>query len=382
MSSMSASVPTGLGQIANDLVGGGFLGHRNKHQPVLPARPWNPPSVHEFLGQSLTSARMVEEVSLPRPIVLSLGSINADLQFDVQGSLGDGDTVRASGFAQRAGGKAANVAYFTHRLGVPTRLIGRVGDDYFAEIAVGPLKAAELDLGSVGVNSDVPTGVAIVAVPKDGTKAILSASNANMSWSEAAVANVVAAIRNSPDRSILVADFEIPLPVLDAAFETAQERGFRVLVDPTFADQIDRSQLCRFCAITPNQQEASDLLGLPIATNDDAARAALQLNALGVEIACVKLEDGGCFLALDHDAMQILAPTVEVIDKTGAGDAFIAAMAVALLDGKSAYDAACWGVAASAIAVRKKGAQESYPSMMELRQMIASVERCNGRELV
>ncbi|WP_292596034.1 PfkB family carbohydrate kinase [Mesorhizobium sp.] len=325
---------------------------------------------------------MVEEVSLPRPIVLSLGSINADLQFDVQGSLGVGGAVRASGFAQRAGGKAANVAYFTHRLGVPTRLIGRVGDDQFAEIAVGPLKAAELDLGSVGVNSDVPTGVAIVAVPKDGTKAILSASNANMSWNNAAVDNVVAAIRNSPDRSILVADFEIPLPVLNAAFETAQERGFRVLVDPTFADQIDRSQLCRFCAITPNQQEASDLLGLPIATNDDAARAALQLNALGVEIACVKLEDGGCFLALDHDAMQILAPPVDVIDKTGAGDAFIAAMAVALLDGKSAYAAACWGVAASAIAVRKKGAQESYPSMMELQQMIGSVERCNGRELV
>ncbi|TIP85627.1 MAG: hypothetical protein E5X63_14350 [Mesorhizobium sp.] len=192
----------------------------------------------------------------------------------------------------------------------------------------------------------------------------------------------MAAIRNSPDQSILVADFEIPLPVLNAAFATAQERGFRVLVDPTFADQIERSQLCRFCAITPNQQEASDLLGLPIATIDDAARAALQLNALGVEIACVKLEDGGCFLALDHDAMQILAPPVDVIDKTGAGDAFIAAMAVALLDGKSAYDAACWGVAASAIAVRKKGAQESYPSMMELQQMIGSVERCNGRELV
>ncbi|RWK62644.1 MAG: ribokinase, partial [Mesorhizobium sp.] len=229
------------------------------------------------------------------------------------------------------GGKAANVAYFTHRLGVPTRLIGRIGDDHFAEVAVGPLKAAELDLGSVGVARDVPTGVAIVAVPKDGTKAILSASNANMCWSEAAIDNVVAAIRNSPDQSILVADFEIPLPVLNAAFATAQQRGFRVLIDPTFADQIDRSQLCRFCAITPNQQEASDLLGLPIATSDDAARAALQLNALGVEIACVKLEDGGCFLALDHDAMQILAPPVDVIDKTGAGDAFIAAMAVALL---------------------------------------------------
>nr|WP_292422693.1 PfkB family carbohydrate kinase [Mesorhizobium sp.] len=184
---------------------------------------------------------------MPRPIVLSLGSINADLQFDVQGSLGVGGTVRASGFAQRAGGKAANVAYFTHRLGVPTRLIGRIGDDHFAEIAVGPLKAAELDLGSVGVTRDVPTGVAIVAVPKHGTKAILSASNANKSWNDAAVDNVVAAIRNSPDRSILIADFEIPLPVLNAAFETAQEHGFRVLVDPTFADQIDRwSQLgCR-----------------------------------------------------------------------------------------------------------------------------------------
>ncbi|MER9233417.1 PfkB family carbohydrate kinase [Mesorhizobium sp. M0622] len=318
---------------------------------------------------------------MSRPIVLSLGSINADLQFDVQGSLGDGGNMRASGFAQRAGGKAANVAYFTHRLGVPTRLVGRVGDDHFAENAVGPLKEAGLGLEHVGVAHGIPTGVAMVAVPKDGTKSILSASNANMSWDDATVENVVAAIRNAPDRSILVADFEISLPVLNAAFATARERGLRILADPTFADQIDRSQLDRFYAVTPNQQEASDLLGVRIASNEDAARAALQLNALGVEIACVKLEQGGCFLALDQDVMQILAPPVEVVDKTGAGDAFIAAMAVALLDGKSPYDAACWGVAASTIAVGKKGAQESYPSMREFQQMIGSVERCNGREL-
>lgn len=275
--------------------------------------------------------------------------------------------------AQRAGGKAANVAYFTHRLGVPTKLIGRVGDDYFAEVALTPLRQAGLELTQVGVVPGALTGIAVVAVPDDGEKTILSSSNANVSWDGAAIDRVTAAINAAPDHSILVADFEVSLSVLEAAFGAAEARSFKIVIDPTFADRVDLAQLGRFHAVTPNEQEASDLIGTEIKDDDDAARAALQLNSFGVEISCVKLANGGCVLSHRHKETRIPAPPVEVIDKTGAGDAFVAALAVALLENRSAHEAACWGVAGSSISVQTKGAQESYPSREELDRMIASV---------
>ncbi|WP_353644382.1 PfkB family carbohydrate kinase [Mesorhizobium sp. WSM2239] len=313
-----------------------------------------------------------------RPAILSLGSINADLQFDIKQPLGEGGTVRAGGFAQRAGGKAANVAYFTHRLGIPTRLLGRVGDDYFAEVALNPLRQAGLELKQVGVAPGSLTGIAIVAVPEGGEKTILSASNANVAWDAGAIENVTASINRAPDHSILVADFEVSPRVLEAAFGAAEARGFKIVIDPTFADRIDMEQLGRFHAIAPNEQEAADLIGAEIRDSNDAARAALRLNSLGVEISCVKLANGGCILSHRQKETRIPAPPVKAIDKTGAGDAFVAALAVALLEGRSAQEAACWGVAAASISVQRKGAQESYPSRAELDRMIVSVLRGAG----
>ena len=316
---------------------------------------------------------------MENPLILSLGSINADLRFEIEQPFEAAVTARASGFSQKGGGKAANVAYFTHRLGVPTKLLGQVGDDDFAAVALGSLMQAGLALDEVFVAPNSITGVAVVAVPPDGNKSILSAPNANMNWEPPAVEKIVRAIEDAPDRSLLVADLEVPRSVLQAAFQAAEERGFRIVVDPTFADQIERAELGRFCAVSPNQQEAADILGMEISDQADAVRAAIEFNALGVEIACVRLADGGCVLSRGKDQTTIRAPAVEVVDKTGAGDAFVAALAVALLENKSAYEAACWGVAAASFSVGKKGTQESYPTRAELDRMRDAVRAKNDR---
>jgi ribokinase len=313
------------------------------------------------------------------PTILSLGSINADLRFEIERPFCDSATSRATGFSQRAGGKAANVACLTHRLGVPTKLLGQVGDDDFATVALGPLMQQGLDLDGVNVAPNSLTGVAIVAVPPDGRKSILSAPNANMEWEASAIEKTIRATEAAADHSVLVADYEVPRRVLEAAFETAEKRAFGIVIDPTFADQIDRGDLRRFRAVTPNQAEAEGLLGLRISDQADAARAAIELNALGVENACVKLSDGGCVLARAGNVSTIRAPAVDVVDTTGAGDAFVAALSVALLERRPPCEAACWGVAAASISVGKKGAQESYPNRPELEQMLASVMSENSR---
>ncbi|ESY72296.1 hypothetical protein X743_17760 [Mesorhizobium sp. LNHC252B00] len=221
---------------------------------------------------------------MAQPAVLSLGSINADLRFEVDKPFSSDATVRASGFSRKSGGKAANVAYFTQRLGFPTKLLGQVGDDDLATVAIGPFMQENLDLEAVFVAPNSMTGIAVVVVPADGNKSILSVANANMNWQTPAVEKVVQAIDNAPASSVLIADFEVPRIVLEAAFKAAERRGFRIIVDPTFADQIEKTDLKRFYAVSPNQKEAADVLGIEVANESQASQAATEFNALGAKL--------------------------------------------------------------------------------------------------
>ena len=300
------------------------------------------------------------------PMILSLGSINADLEFRCVTSLEKRGTVRTQSFAERAGGKAANVAFFTQRLDVPTRLLARIGNDQYAEIATAPLRQAGLDLSGVTRSEACHTGIAIVAIAESGEKTMLNASNANMEWDGASIGLVDKIVRNASEGSILVVDFEIPKDVLIAAFKAAQRRKLVVLADPTFPEEIDRSLFHWFDAITPNQSEAEGLVGHEITGTADAVEAARALWSCGIRSVCLKLADGGCVFCRDNHISILEAPQVEVKDKTGAGDAFIGAFSVALLEGRSSCEAARWGVAASSLSVTKIGAQASYPTRPEL----------------
>jgi ribokinase len=271
-----------------------------------------------------------------------------------------------------AGGKAANVAYFVRRLGYPVRLIGCIGRDHYSDVAVGPLEEIGIDL-YLHVTEQRPTGVAIVAVPENGEKLIWSAPNANMHLDSEYLALVRASIGSAPSGSFLVCDFEISPEILGAAFGAAEERGFDILVDTTFAEQVDKRDLSRFRVATPNQQEAAELLEQPVQSRDDAVAAAKALHSAGVEIACVKLDEGGAAVEYDGGSDVVNAPDVQVRDKTGAGDAFIAAMAIALQGGAGPLDAIRHGVAASSISVGTVGAQASYPTKDEFARMLARV---------
>ncbi|WP_150852010.1 ribokinase [Sinorhizobium arboris] len=306
-------------------------------------------------------------------MIFCLGSINADLTFGGIADMAAGGTIRTGQFHQRAGGMAANSAYFIHCLGVPVQLLGRVGDDHFGKIALNPLRKAGLPLDGVSIAEGEFTGVAVIAVAKDGNKTMLSASNANNSWPKEAVAAVVQRIMLAPDGSMLVADFEVPRSVLEAAFDACERRGFDIVVDPTFPEEMRKPDFSRLRAITPNAQEASALVGTQVSDEASAREAARVLNEWGVDIACLKLPEGGCIAAKGNELFTIHAPKVEVVDKTGAGDAFVGALSIALLRGLPFGEAARWGVAASSISVKRSGAQESFPPAEEFNRMLEVV---------
>ncbi len=315
---------------------------------------------------------------LPRSF-LSLGSINADFQFEVASDLSGGGTLPAESFVQRAGGKGANRALFAQRAGYPALLIGRVGNDHFARQALNPLRDNDVDLSSVSVSARSPTGVSMIAVPEDGEKTILLAANANREWDQASLSGLRDVIAEAEQDAVLTLDFEISAEAVQAALDAAAKRQLRVVADGSFGRDVRPEYLPRLYAIAPNVQEAEAITGLDIASDDDSEAAARKMAEAGVEIVCIKLSDGGCMLATHGAVERIKAPPVDVLDKTGAGDAFTAALAIGMLQGKRARDAAIYGVAASTLAVTRKGSQEAYPTREELDDMAERIKR-NGAQ--
>src|SRR4051794_13913198 len=100
-----------------------------------------------------------------RPLVLSLGSINADFQVRVDQPVGELETTAGHDLCRFSGGKAANVALLARRLGHPASLLGRVGSDDLAEQALGPLRAEGVDIDGVRIGRDAQTAVAMILVP-------------------------------------------------------------------------------------------------------------------------------------------------------------------------------------------------------------------------
>ena len=294
------------------------------------------------------------------PVLLSLGSINADFQVRVAETPGRSTMLAAHDLTRLSGGKAANVALFARRLGHASALLGRVGDDDLAEQALRPLRRAGVDLAGVRRGRGA-TGVAMVLVPPDGRKHIAAAGEANRGYDADDIAALVARVDAAPPGSVLAADYEISPPAVSRAIARAHARGLRVVVDPSFPDRVPREDLRAVDALTPNTREALALAGLG---GDDASAigaAARALEALGPSTVCIKLDEGGCLVRHAGRSWCQRAAPVEVVDTTGAGDAFTAAFAIALLEGRAVEEAVRRAVAASELAVMAWGAQPSYP---------------------
>jgi ribokinase len=303
------------------------------------------------------------------PQVLSLGSVNADFQVRVPRRPEISETLPGHNFVRLSGGKGANVAFLCRKLGVSSKLFGHVGEDDLAEQALAPLHACGIDLSGVSRVAGMHTGFAMITVPPDGRKGIVLAAGANEAWSPDDGARLAAALRDAPPRSVLVADCEVSNEALCDALKTARELQVRVVLDPSPASRVTPALLGLCEVVVPNSGEAQALTGISCRDPREALEAARQLHERGAPVACVKLPDGGCVLAGSRWSLHVSSLPVDVVDTTGAGDAFAGALAVALCEGRSWGDAARFAVAAAQLAVMKYGSQPSYPERPQIDEL-------------
>lgn len=309
-----------------------------------------------------------------RPVVLSLGSVNVDFQVRIDGTPEFGTTLLGRDFRRLGGGKAANVAFLARRLDVAAQLLARVGDDDLSEHALAPLREIGVDLARTSAVQGHSTGVALIAVPPDGQKTIILAGNANEAWTRDDASEVVLAIERAPRGSVLVVDYEIAGFVVEQAVEAASRRGLPVVLDPAPPDRVDWRLLPRIAVVVPDASETEHLTGIAIDDLAAGARAAGILLERGAQAACVKLKGGGCVLAQAEQTVHVAPVPVEVIDTTGAGDAFAGALAVALLEQRPMVEAACFAAAASLLAVAGYGSQPAYPTRADLEEVARQLE--------
>ncbi|HEV7346901.1 ribokinase [Telluribacter sp.] len=306
-------------------------------------------------------------------IILSLGSVNADFQVRVDQKIGETTTVLARDFRRLSGGKAANVAYLASKLGAPASIIARVGDDDLSLQALGALKEMAIDLRHVEKVQGATTGFSMIMVPADGKKNIMLSTNANDAWEESDHQKVRVAIAEAPEGSVLVVDYEIPAFIVEVAIKAAHEKGFSIVLDPSPPVRVNKALFFMVDYIVPDASEAEGLTGSRATSAEEGKKAALKLLQDGVRHAIIKLEDGGCVIANAEIILHVPPVEVEVVDTTGAGDAFAGALAVAILEKRTLKDMACFAVAASHAAVTAYGSQPAYPARERLEELFDQI---------
>ena len=299
--------------------------------------------------------------------VVVFGSINMDLVVRTPRLPAPGETLTGYTFFTAPGGKGANQAVACARLGAPTRMVGRVGDDLFSE----QLRAS---LRSFGVQDDGvlttpgPSGVALIAVDDTAENTIVIVPGANGAVSIADIPRLERALDGA--RALLL-QLEVPIETVVAAARAAHTRGVTVILDPAPALPLPDELYALADIITPNEHEAATLTGIAVHDDQGAIAAARALIARGARRVALKLGARGALTA-DAEGEQFWSPfTVTPVDTVAAGDAFNGGLAVALSEGRSFNEAIRWGLAAGALSVTRHGAQPSMPERNEVLTLLA-----------
>lgn len=304
-----------------------------------------------------------------RAPVAVLGIFVADLAFKAPRLPVMGETLLGQGFKDGPGGKGSNQAIAAARAGADVRMITRIGRDTFGEMAQKAWAADGVNTIAVTIDETLPTGAAFIFVSTEtGNNAIIVESGAAVNLSPADVAAAEAVIASS---KVLVTQFEQPVDTAIAGLTLARKHGVITILNPAPAVPADKAiyALCDY--VTPNETEAATITGQKVETEADALAAAKAFLAMGAKNALITLGEKGAFL--HGEAGTALVPAFRVtnlVDTTGAGDAFNGGFATALAEGKSSLEAIRFGSATAALSVQKPGTAPSMPPRAEIEALL------------
>ena len=284
--------------------------------------------------------------------IVVVGGLNMDLHlFGVHPSAGQAPLLADSSLAQ-PGGKGANVARAAARLGAQVVLVGRVGDDEFGRDCLAGVNADGVDTSSVAITPGTTTGFVAIELREGRHRSLVYTAGANdlLTWSD-----IEPSVRDLTSADIVVVQAEIPVAALDALATFTTQRRIPMFLDPTPPDRLRTEHLRAAEVITPDLAEAAQLVGRQDTSLLWPSLAAGELLDAGARLVLIKTGASGALLAKSDGLVQVPTLRVDAVDETGAGDVFLAALAVSRIEGADWEVATRFANAASALSVAASG---------------------------
>lgn len=284
-----------------------------------------------------------------------------------------GESLAASRFTSEPGGKGFNVAIGARRLGAEVDCLVAVGDDAFGRQAEAAFAAAGIATDLVR-RTDVPTGAGVGLVRADGETIVAVYPGANL---HLAVEDVRAAAARIARAAIVTAQFEIADAPIVEAFEIARRAGAITLLNPSPFRNLAPALLTATSVLVVNEREAGDLaaaLGLTdgLIGPDLGSRLADAVFARGPDTLVITLGAAGAiaYVRCASEPIRQAAFVVEAVDSLGAGDAFVAALAVGLGEGRGPAECLRRANAAGAVMATRAGVYSGLPSAAEIDALV------------
>lgn len=299
--------------------------------------------------------------------IVVIGSLNMDMVVRTERAPGAGETLFGDSFALSAGGKGANQAVAAARLGGKVSMIGSVGRDAFGKELLDIMRQEQIDIEHITQSASQATGVASIVVDEDGENRIIVVPGANIELGTADIRALENVIRSA---EIIVMQLETDLQMCEEAAAIAHRHGIPVILNPAPARELSDEMLSRVTYLTPNESETGVLTGVEVNSVETAEQAARILLQRGVQNVIITLGSKGALIVNAAGSSHIAGFPVQAVDTVAAGDSFNGALAYQLTEGRTLEEAVRFANAVGALAVGKRGAIPSLPTLPEVEQFL------------
>jgi len=300
-----------------------------------------------------------------------LGSVNMDLVVSTNRVPEGGETLTGDNFHLIPGGKGANQAVAIKRQEGSVSMIARVGDDVFGNELLDKLSENMVDVKHVKKDKFASSGVALIVVEKNGQNRIIVVAGANGHLN---ITDVEKAFNLLEECEFLVVQLEIPLDVVNYAVTNARNRNIKTILNasPIPENLLQDDFLRKINYLIVNETEAQVLTNIKVDDKESAINAAKILQRKTSGTVLLTLGAQGAVTAIEDEVWHTKAFTVNAVDTTAAGDAFIGGFITSLQRDNDLKNAVLHGCASGALATCKFGAQPSLPTLSETNEFLSN----------
>jgi ribokinase len=297
-----------------------------------------------------------------------VGGLNMDIHLFGGDDRDEDGAYLADRYLIEPGGKGTNQSRAAARLGAEVVLVGRIGDDEFGRLCVDAAARDGVDTTHVVTTAEQRTGFVVIQLVDGQHRSLVFSPGANtlLSWEF-----VVPALGALATCDIVITQSEVPSDTVDRLIDWADGAGVPVYLDPASPQQASRRSLLGAEIITPDRLEAETLTGRTMHGSAAPVLAARDFASLGIRRAVLKLGPAGALFIDGNVATSIPTRAVEAVDETGAGDVFVAALAVQRASGVGWVDAIRFANAAAAVSVSRNGL--ALPTVSDVEAVVATI---------